>query len=437
LKNVGIVGSGPSGLSLGYFLGGDYQIYETDREVGGHARSIKLGPYTFDRGPHIIFSRDKRILDFMLSFLKENVHDCIRNNKVWVGNQLLNYPIENDLGKLETTLIEDIVTSLHEAALNPQHEDNLDVWFRNHFGSVLTELYFKPYNEKIWKTPLAELSMSWSDRIPKPPFRDIIAGTLGVSRHGYTHQLYYQYPLLGGFQALSESIASQLTVPVKFKTKIDKISISEQGVLVSSKSQTFIHDLLIWTGHLDNLIKVCDFELPDEIVDDIKSLRVNPMSCITLAFTSDAPPQYSAIYVPGNETVFNRISFPTVFSPNNSPKGEFLVQAEVTYLPNEDLHSDQELQGDLVRLLVNMGIISKGHTPTFKFVEHYEKAYVVYEVGYEKRIERVKSFFKSKSIILHGRFGAFNYINTDMCIFESAKLAASLRSINDFYTLLK
>jgi protoporphyrinogen oxidase len=437
LSSIGIIGAGPSGLSMGYFLGENFKIYEKDLEVGGHARSIKVDSYVFDRGPHIIFSRDKKILDFMLTLIEDNVHNCVRNNRVWVGSKLLGYPIENDLGKLESEIIEDIVTSLHEASLDPMPEINLDAWFRNHFGSVLTDLYFKPYNEKIWKTQLADLSMSWSERIPKPPFRDIIAGALGVVREGYTHQLYYQYPLLGGFQALSDSIAARLKVPVKLDSEIDKIFLTEEGLSITSNHETFKHKILIWTGYLDHLLSICDFEIPKEIVEDVNSLRVNPMTCITLAFESDSPPQFSAIYGPGNETVFNRISFPTVFSPRNSPEGEFLVQAEVTYLPEDSRHSDKELCQDLVNLLQNMGVVDPNQIPTFQYVEYYKKAYVVYEVGYEIRLERVKNYFRSKGIILHGRFGSFNYINTDMCILESAKLAAELLSIDDFYSFLK
>jgi len=436
MQNIGIVGAGPSGLSLGSFLHGDFQIYEKDGEVGGHARSIHIGPYTFDRGPHIIFSRDKKILDFMIGLIDDNVHNCIRNNKVWVGGQFLGYPIENDLGKLEKPLIEEIVTSLHEAALNPKQEDNLDSWFRNHFGSALTELYFKPYNEKIWKTKLAELSMTWSERIPKPPFRDIISGALGNVRNGYTHQLYYQYPSFGGFQAISDSLAERLARPVKLETEIHKISVLEKKLSILSNDETFTHDTLVWTGYLDHLVDVCDFEIPDQVIEDVSSLRVNPMSCITLAFASDSPPQFSAIYVPGDETVFNRISFPTVFSPNNSPSGEYLVQAEVTYKPNEVRHSDKDLREDLISLLRIMGLLNGNQVPLFEYIEYYKNAYVVYEVGYEDRLDRVKNFFKSKGIILHGRFGSFNYINTDMCILESAKLAAELLAVDDFYSLL-
>lgn len=436
MQNIGIVGAGPSGLSLGRFLHGNFQIYEKDSEVGGHAKSIKVGPYIFDRGPHIIFSRDKKVLDFMIGLIENNVHNCIRNNKVWVGNQFLGYPIENDLGKLDKKLIEEILTSLHEATLNPKEEDNLDSWFRNHFGSVLTDLYFKPYNEKIWKTQLPELSMTWAERIPKPPFRDIIAGAIGNVRDGYTHQLYYQYPLFGGFQALSSSLGRKLATPVKLETEIHKICVSGGKLVISSDRETFTHDLLIWTGYLDHLAKVCDFEIPDQVIEDINALRINPMSCVTLAFTNDLSPQFSAIYVPGDETVFNRISFPTVFSPNNSPSGEFLVQAEVTYTPSEARHSDIKLREDLMSLLRVMGILSVDQIPVFEHFEYYKNAYVVYEVGYEKRIERVKNFFDAKGIVLHGRFGSFNYINTDMCILESAKLAAELLSVDDFYSLL-
>jgi hypothetical protein len=47
--------------------------------------------------------------------------------------------------------------------------------------------------------------MSWSERIPSPPPEDVVKGALGVSTEGYLHQLNYHYPLVGGYQAITDA----------------------------------------------------------------------------------------------------------------------------------------------------------------------------------------------------------------------------------------
>lgn len=52
--------------------------------------------------------------------------------------------------------------SLLELAKNPSRKPrNLEEYFRYYFGKELTEIYLKPYNEKIWKRSLNEIDIDW------------------------------------------------------------------------------------------------------------------------------------------------------------------------------------------------------------------------------------------------------------------------------------
>ena len=50
-------------------------ILEKERNPGGHAASFNIDGFTFDYGPHILFSKDKTILNFtyvnILNFMKK------------------------------------------------------------------------------------------------------------------------------------------------------------------------------------------------------------------------------------------------------------------------------------------------------------------------------------------------------------------------------
>ena len=204
--NTAIIGAGASGLSLALMLDGDVTIFEQSDRTGGHCHATIRDGWTFDRGPHIMFSRDKDVLNFMIASLGDNVHQSRRNNRVFVDGRMVKYPLENDLAglTLETRtrcLLDYLFNGQSPLAENPS---NLDEWFVGNFGEGMTDLYFRPYNEKIWNVALSELSMSWSERIPSPPPEDVVKGALGMATEGYLHQLNYHYPLVGGYQAITD-----------------------------------------------------------------------------------------------------------------------------------------------------------------------------------------------------------------------------------------
>ena len=438
LADIGIIGAGPSGLSLAIFSNKPVTIYEKDLIPGGHARSFKEGPWTFDRGPHILFSRDKQILNWMIQGLGDNVHTCIRNNKVIIDKDYIHYPIENDLGSLRPDLVSSCLVSYVEAQLNQSLEvKNLDDWFRSNFGDALTDLYFKPYNEKIWKVPLEKLSMSWSERIPNPPIADVLKGALGVRTEGYLHQLNYQYPLNGGFQALADGWFARVKDSVELGIEIEGIIIKDEKVVLQTKNSIKTHDWIIYTGYLDQLPDICNFEIPGEVQENIDSLRVNGISCVTIGVQGVDVNKFTALYVPDERYLFNRISFPHVFSPENAPEGHYLIQAEITTAPGESPAPEELLFGQLIEFCLEMGIFENAGQVVYRNNTFFSHAYVVYDQDYEAKIEKVIEFFLSKKIYLHGRFGSFQYINTDMCILESAKLATVLNDSSDPYSCLQ
>jgi protoporphyrinogen oxidase len=435
--NTAIIGAGASGLSLALMLDGDVTIFEQSDRTGGHCHATIRDGWTFDRGPHIMFSRDRDVLDFMIASLGDNVHQSRRNNRVFVDGRMVKYPLENDLASLSLEartrcLLDYLFNDQSYLAENPS---NLDEWFVGNFGEGMTDLYFRPYNEKIWNVALRELSMSWSERIPSPPAIDVVKGALGVATEGYLHQLNYHYPLKGGYQAITDEWTKMLAPGVlRLNTTVNSVVKRDQEIDVTTDRGTERFDRVISTAPMSSLLTMLA-NGPRSIRDAVASLRVNPINVITLGYRGVDKNKFTAVYFADEHYLPNRVSSPSVFSPRNAPDGCFSLQAEITYPPGgEYLETpDEDLIAHVHRGFVSAGLVDPGNDPIFQDVQRLEFAYVVYTKGYEIAVALVREWAEARGITIHGRFGSFDYLNVDGCVRRSQELATVL---NDHATPL-
>ncbi len=427
-----VIGAGASGLSLALLLDGDVVVYEAADRAAGHCAATVRDGWTFDQGPHIMFSRNTEVLDFMVRSLGDNVHRSRRKNVVCIDGRLVKYPIENDLGSLSPELrnrcLLDFLFNDHASLAD--EAGNLHEWFLGVFGEALTEAYFKPYNEKIWNVPLADLSMTWSDRIPRPPAIDVVKGALGISTEGYLHQLYFHYPLEGGYEAIPAAWA-RLLPPGRLRlgTPVTGLRTTAAGVEVTTPGNVEHFDRVVCTAPMPALLSMVG-DVPDSVRSAVDSLQINPIVAVTLGFRGVDENQFTAVYFPDPEYLVNRASSPCVFSPRNGPEGCYSIQAEITAPPGDPVlsRSDDDLVEHVLKGLVQYGVVKPEHELVFTDVQRHHYAYVVYTVGYERHVETVRRWAEAQRIFIHGRFGSFDYLNVDGCVIRSLETAERLNS---------
>jgi protoporphyrinogen oxidase len=431
---LGILGAGASGLTLAMLTNLDFLILERLPFPGGHARSTAVDGWVFDQGPHIMFSRNQFLLECMLASLGSNVHRCRRNNKVAVEGVLARYPIENDLAALPLPTRSRAMIDLIQAPRAQAGAANLAEWFEAHFGETLTSLYFRPYNEKVWKVPLERLSMTWSERIPQPPLEDVIRGALGEQSEGYLHQLYYHYPLHGGYSALMDAWAA--AVPnerMVLGSTVTRVIPRDNRIVVECEDGQRVFQRVVSTLPLGRLVEMVP-DVPPSVRDAVERLIVNPIIVTTFGYRGIAPNQFTAVYIPDADFLVNRVSYPAVFSPHNAPAGCFSVQAEITTAPGSDLRalSDEYVFDHVLAGLRQRSLVPPDSVPVFKWIERFDDGYVVYTRGYEEDLRLATAWFEQQGIVIHGRFGRHQYLNVDGCLADSIALARRLgASITD------
>lgn len=379
----------------------------------------------FDQGPHIMFSHDPLLLDCMVASLGDNVHRCRRNNRVAIAGTLAGYPLENDLAALPLPLRSDALMGVIRARERTSEPEDLAAWFEATFGDVLVAAYFRPYNEKVWNVPLERLSLSWAERIPRPPLEDVVRGAMGERPDGYLHQLHYCYPLRGGYSALMDAWASGLRdEDLVLGAEATRVVPGAGGVLVETPERAWRFDRVVSTIPIRRLVEIVP-RVPPEVSAAVSRLVVNPMVIATLGFEGRDRNQFTAVYVPDADYLVNRVSYPAVFSPGNAPPGCFSVQAEITCPRGSELlaRDDASILGHVLDGLRHRRLAPADREPVFRHVQRLDHGYVVHTRGWEDDVGVAAAWFASQGIVVHGRFGSHRYLNVDGCLRSSIDLA--------------
>ncbi len=431
---IGILGGGLTGLTIAFCLEKEsgqaleVEVLEKDSECGGLLKSFSKEGFTFDYGgAHIIYSRDKRAVDFMLQVLGKNYFRKRRNNKIYFKDRLVKYPFENGLSDLPK---QDNFECLYHY-LNNHHRrkpTNFKEWIYHTFGKGIAERYLVPYNEKIWNYPVDKMSLHWVEgRVPKPPVEDVIKSALGIPTEGYTHQLYFHYPRRGGIQALIKGLENGLSNVLR-DFEVRKVRRRNGEWLVSNGKITKIYDVLISTIPIFDLIFALD-KVPVKVQSALRGLKYNSLITVMLGLKGNNLPGFTAVYFPNPEVKFNRVAFPRVFSGYNASTGKSSLVAEITTRENGPIWKtdDRKTTKEVIKNLHRRKFIDKNRI-CFTEVRRSEYAYVIYDRDYQKNIKPIREYVSRLGIWLCGRFAEFEYLNMDACVQRGAHLAGTICS---------
>jgi protoporphyrinogen oxidase len=427
MHEVGVLGGGISGLFTAYFLGGDVEVLEGATTAGGLARCFGGQGFRSDIGGHILFSKDKEALAHELAVLGDNLRQGVRANKILYRGLHVKYPFENGIDVLPK---EDIVDILYTFIDNPHKSTptNFREWMFHTFGDGLTNRYLLPYNTKIWKTPAEEMSLEWVDRVPRPPLLDLVKTAVGIPTEGYTHQLHFQYPKVGGFESLSAALVTKLGSKLHTAFRVASLRPCDGGwVVTSDRGEERRYRQIVSTIPIGALLETLP-DVPESVLRSANELRYNSLRVALIGVSTTNLPPYTALYVPDPESLYHRVCYNQVFSPDMVPAGCNSVSCEITVAPGSDLESwsDERLLDRVVDDLVRDGIVTRS-TVCYRQVHRERYAYVIYTNGYKDRVRTIREFADSNHIHLAGRFAEYQYVNTDACVRRALDLAQSLR----------
>ena len=425
---IGILGGGLAGISTAYFLRNyGCEVLEEFSRIGGHCKTKKKNGFSYDMGGHIIFSKDKEILNFVLKKLKGNIKSYYRNNQIWFKKRFVKYPFENGLYALDKG---DIFECLYHFINNnyPAPKTNFKEWIYHTFGKGIAEKYLIPYNRKIWKTNPEELGLDWVEgRVPKPPAEDIIKSAIGIQTEGYTHQLNFWYPQNNGIESLVLALSKDVK-KVVLNYKVKKVKKTANSWIVSNCEDERKYDAIISTMPLPELLP-CLEDVPKHIIDAINSLKYNAIIIVMIGLNKVKFIDKFAVYVVDENILYHRLCFYTFLQADHAPSGKHTVTAEITYYPGDKISkmSNEEIINHVIKTMEQEGFIdSKDVCETDLVNARY--GYVVNTIGYLDKLKIIRGYFDSIGIHLCGRFAEFQYLNTDAVIRHAFELAKKINN---------
>jgi len=426
---VGILGGGLTGLTLGYLLHQrriDFEILEKENDCGGLMRTLVEDGFTFDYGgSHILFSKDREALSLMLDLLGDNKVMNKRNTKILYGDRYVKYPFENGLSDLPTDdnfecLLQFIKTIVKREKGKLRKPRNLKEWFYYTFGKGMADKYMIPYNEKIWKYPTGRISLEWVERIPNPPVEDVIRSSLGIQTEGYTHQINFHYPKVGGIQAVIRVIEDKLEGYISKRFRVHAIRKDGSKWIVSSDGTEQKFDRVISTIPIHDLITALmegGNKVSSDVQRAVQQLKYNSIITVMLGIKVPELNNLSWLYVPDSRALTHRVSFPSNFSPRAAPEHRSSVLAEITCNYGDEVweKEDEDLIDRTINDLEEHKIIPKDSV-CFSKVRRSKYAYVISDLNYKKNFEIINKLMRRIGIDLLGRFSEFKYMNMDACV---------------------
>jgi protoporphyrinogen oxidase len=435
---IAVLGGGLSGLSLAYFLQDNkkvesIEIFEKERKIGGLCRSFDINGLRYDIGPHIIFSKDQKILEVLINILGDNLQKIRRSNRILYKKRFVKYPFENGLSALPEKDRDYCVNTFLHNPYRGYEAQNMLAFFLKTFGEGITDLYLRPYNEKIWKFDPAFMDTQMVERIPRPPDEDIIKSAQGIETEGYLHQLYFYYPKSGGIQALVESFRDKLNSKVTIHVEKEVKGLRKLGnkwEIESESERKALFDLVVSTIPVQTLVQIT--ESNDQIRTTAEALKYNSIMIGIVNVKKDKAKDNFAFMIPEKDLIFHRLSKVDFLGPAYRKEKTVTYMLEVTYRKNDllDNSSDQQIMQKMIEGLIKTGFIEKKEDVNFTELKRFPFAYVIYDLDHRKNMDQVKAFYAREGIHLHGRFGEFEYLNMDAVVRHSLDLVQKIMKEN-------
>ena len=407
MLDYAIIGGGITGVTTGRLLdlkkkSANYVILEAEDTAGGLCRSTEINGHVLDiGGGHFLSSKYQDVYDFIFQHIsKDNFNYFERVSKIRVGSETIDYPIESNIWQLSIEeQIKYLISIAQAGELSGKREPkNYAEWIRWKLGNEIAENYMIPYNKKIWGVTPDKMDIDWLYKIPRLNIQEIFASSLTKMSDKAkfpSHQGFY-YPKHGGFQEIFNAIYSKLRDNVKLRYKVNELKWNgEYWTINNDVKSKHIINTIPWPW----IYKASGS--PAEIKQDIQKLQYNSLAVSLYEVEYDH--DYHWLYLPQENINHHREFFVHNFAPHSNRNTMYTETNIKRWTKNSKYN---------------------GSKPLYEHVN--EAAYPIPILGNASAARNVMTYYRKMNMHGIGRWGQWQYFNSDVCIKEAMKFVEAL-----------
>ncbi|HZJ72001.1 MAG TPA: FAD-dependent oxidoreductase [Planctomycetota bacterium] len=433
-----ILGAGLAGLSAAWHLRGrDVLVLEREAEVGGLCRSLREQGFTFDLTGHLLHLRDPSIRGWVTGLLPGGWELLQRSAWIRSHGVLTPYPyqvntaalplpvrLECLLGFVETLRHAErrgvpvppaapVAPGLPFLAVAPEaapDEPSFLDWVLDNFGAGFAKHFFLPYNTKLWRRELSEITGDWvSWSIPRPELADVLRGALAGNERRFGYNPEFLYPRAGGIDALPRAIATGLAPGVvRTGCAIAALDAGRRTVTLEG-GERLDAEAVLTSLPLPALARLTS-DLPAALRASAAGLRHVSVRVVNLGVRgAPAHPGAQWIYFPEPDAPFHRIGLPAALTPAMAPAGHHSLVAEISYRPESPPGREESVE-QTVAALLRCGLLASRADVVLTRVVEIPEAYVVFDRERRAVLPRLLRWFVERRVVPMGRYGAWDYL---------------------------
>lgn len=396
--NYVIIGGGITGVAAArrlQQLGEDnFILLEGEKESGGLCRTKVIdGHYLDIGGGHVLHSKFPEVLEWIFEHIpRENFNKY--NTKVLIDleGHPVQFPIELNLWQLPTDMQVEYLYSYLTAASKDIKYENFESWIRNYLGDKIADNYMIPYNKKLWCMDISKLSTDWLIKIPetdiKLVLKSIIEKNANFTEKVVSHKSFY-YPKFGGFQTVFDAIKKPIENFIELNVDVKTLRYDKDEELWYVNEKYIAKKVINtapWTK-LDIQIEGFDYRKEFENLEYLSDV---------ISLWERAPYTHDAhwMYIPNPDIEQHREFYICNFAPHSKAGGVMTDINRKRWIENEKKW--------------------KAGTPLYEHENIY--SYPLPTKTYKESVGKILNFSKKYNLYGLGRWGQWQYFNTDHCI---------------------